>query len=85
MATAAVLIVLIRRPATSQYDKATYDSTEQMFKQQPELPNTQKNSPPNNMIGNSRDGYEWIEWPKNSGQHWYREDGSFAEWTAYVE
>jgi hypothetical protein len=84
MATAAVLIVLIRRPATPQYN-GTYDSTEQMFKQQPELPKTQTNSPPNNMIGNTRDGYEWIEWPKNSGQHWYRDEGSFAEWTAYLE
>tara|TARA_B100001564_G_C20660885_1_gene681478 strand:- start:93 stop:3044 length:2952 start_codon:yes stop_codon:yes gene_type:complete len=84
MATAAVLIVLIRRPATSEYN-GTYDSTEQMFKQQPELPKTQTNSPPNNMIGNTRDGYEWIEWPKNSGQHWYRDDGSFADWTAYVK
>ena len=85
IATAAVLIVLIRRPAGINSSSNPFDSTEQIFKQQPALPASQGNRPPNNLSGNATDGFEWLEWPKGSGTHWYREEGSYSEWVAYQE
>lgn len=85
IATAAVLIVLIRRPSGISSSSNLFDSTEQIFKQQPALPASQGNRPPNNLSGNATDGFEWLEWPKGSGTHWYREEGSYSEWVAYQE
>ena len=85
MAMGAVVIVLIRRPVIptdANYSK--FDTTESMFKQQPEFPEiTQSKAPPITMAGNSRDGYEWIEWPPNTDQHWYRTEGSAGDWNQY--
>ena len=85
MAMGAVVIVLVRRPVlSSDASYSKFDTTESMFKQQPDLPEmTQNKAPPITMSGNSRDGYEWIEWPPNTDQHWYRTEGSAGDWNQY--
>ena len=85
MAMGAVVIVLVRRPVIpSDVSYSKFDNTESMFKQQPEIPEmTQDKAPPVTMTGNSRDGYEWIEWPPNTDQHWYRTEGSAGDWNQY--
>lgn len=36
--------------------------------------------PPVNEVGSIKDGYEWLEWPQNSGVWWYRGVNSDALW-----
>ena len=36
--------------------------------------------PPIFVNGTPNEGYEWIKWPEGSGQDWYREIDSNAEW-----
>ncbi|RJU96305.1 MAG: hypothetical protein DWC10_06850 [Candidatus Poseidoniales archaeon] len=85
MAMGAVAIVLFRRP-TVPMDLMTHpiDSTSQMFKEQPEFPTDLNQQRPSlDAIGILRDGYEWVEWPENSGTHWYRTEGSSTHWSKY--
>jgi len=87
LALMAVLLTLLRRPAPVQhYEQSHFDSSDMIFKTQPELPSTLVvTSPPIASKGSSRDGYEWIEWPENSGNHWYRTDGTSSDWSKYQE
>ena len=85
MAMGAVVVVLIRRPTYpggSMYQPI--DSTNQMFKEQPQFPDDLTHErPPIDAVGILRDGYEWIEWPEQSGTHWYRTEGSSTHWSKY--
>ena len=36
--------------------------------------------PPVNEVGSIKDGYEWLEWPQNSGVWWYRGVNSNVLW-----
>ena len=85
LAMGAIVIVLVRRPVIPpELMYRSIDSTEQMFKTQPELPtNISTNTPNSNLKGVFRDGYEWVEWPENSGKHWYRSEGSIDGWSEY--
>jgi hypothetical protein len=53
------------------------EATTQMYKSanQPSL-----SEPPVNEVGSIKDGYEWLEWPQNSGVWWYRGVNSNALW-----
>ncbi len=86
MAMGAVVVVLFRRPTYSP--EAMYqpiDSSNQMFKEQPQFPtDLEHQRPPVNAIGVLRDGYEWVEWPEESGTHWYRSEGSSTYWSKYT-
>ena len=87
MAMGAVIIVLVRRPVQSNEGVySNYDTSESLFKEQPHIPEpTVSKAPPITMKGSSRDGYEWIEWPPNTDQHWYRADDSRDEWSLYQQ
>ena len=39
--------------------------------------------PPVSVSGTYKDGFEWIEWPTNSENHWYREEGNSGEWMRF--
>jgi hypothetical protein len=81
LAIVAVMIVLLRKP--SAYLPPTHTS-QVMIKQQPDLPTMNAVEPPSvNMVGNLSDGYEWLEWPENSGTNWYRIEGQLVEWSRY--
>jgi hypothetical protein len=98
MSVIAVIVVLIRRPHIQGPDYTHIDSTEHLFKEEPELPVSKpiKSSPPPTsvkssntsqpsmeLIGAAHEGKEWLEWPKDSNQHWYREVGFGGEWNSY--
>ena len=52
-------------------------ATNQVYKSanQPSL-----SEPPVHEVGSIKDGYEWLEWPQNSGVWWYRGVNSNALW-----
>ena len=81
LAIIAVMIVLLRKPPA--YLPPTHTS-QVMIKQQPDLPTMNAVEPPSvTMVGNLSDGYEWLEWPENSGTNWYRIEGQLVEWSRY--
>ena len=82
LAIISVLIVLLRRPVSNNIP---IDQTDYVFKQQPELPPSMRpiDSPNVAMVGTIKDGYEWIEWPENSGINWYRQDGDYGPWIKF--
>jgi hypothetical protein len=82
LAIISVLIVLLRRPVSNNIP---IDQTDYVFKQQPELPSSMRpiDSPNVAMVGTIKDGYEWIEWPENSGINWYRQDGDYGPWIKF--
>ena len=41
--------------------------------------------PPINLKGEDKDGYEWIEWPENSGRNWYRVTETDSEWKKWTD
>lgn len=96
MSTVALLAVLLRKQSPAETSFAPVDSTEKYFKEEPSLPQeapTLPSPPPSktsvatepspDMIGTSHEGKEWIEWPENSGNHFYRELGFGGNWTKY--
>ena len=96
MSTVALLAVLLRKQSPAETSFASVDSTERYFKEEPALPQeapTLPSPPPSktsvaskpspDMIGTSHEGKEWIEWPENSGNHFYRELGYGGNWTKY--
>ena len=81
LAIISVLIVLLRRPVPNNIP---IDQTDYVFKHQPRLPSISPvDSPDATMMGTVKDGYEWIEWPEDSGVNWYRPDGEFGPWVKY--
>lgn len=98
MSAIAVVVVLFRRPQVQQSNYGTIDSTEHLFKEEPNIPNleptkitpppsfnsvSESNKPSPEMIGQAHEGKEWIEWPESSGNHYYREVGFGGEWKQY--
>ena len=96
MSSVALLAVLLRKQSPAETSFASIDSTEKYFKEQPVItqqapvlpsPPPTKTSfatkPSPDMIGKSHEGKEWIEWPENSGNHFYREIGFGGNWTKY--
>ena len=99
MSALAMVVVLIRRPSQPTSSFVGLDETDRLFKEQPALPGaTSPSSPPPSsqggaanvqakpsadLIGVSHDGKEWIEWPENSDNHYYREIGYGGAWTKY--
>ena len=81
LAIVAVMIVLLRKPPAYLPPSST---SQMMIKQQPDIPSIGSGEPPSvNMVGNLSDGYEWLEWPENSGTNWYRVEGQSGEWSRY--
>ena len=81
LAIIAVMIVLLRKPPAYLPPSNT---SQIMIKQQPDLPTMNAVEAPSvNMVGNLSDGYEWLEWPENSGTNWYRVEGQSGEWSRY--
>lgn len=96
MSTVALLAVLLRKQSPVETSFASVDSTEKYFKEEPSITQeapTLPSPPPSKttiatkpspeMIGTSHEGKEWIEWPENSGNHFYRELGFGGDWTKY--
>jgi hypothetical protein len=96
MSTVALLAVLLRKQSPAETSFSSIDSTEKYFKEEPAItkeaptlpsPPPSKTSvatkPSPDMIGTSHEGKEWIEWPENSGNHFYRELGFGGNWTKY--
>jgi len=94
MSAIAVLVVLIRKPMKLDSNLNQIESTESLFKEEKEIPNLanlppyapvkDKNQVPSkNMIGQSHEGKEWIEWPAGSNNHFYREIGFGGEWQKF--
>lgn len=53
------------------------ETTQQAFEHQP----TGNGQPPIDAVGAvNDDGYEWVEWPQNSGEWWYRTANSSVHW-----
>ena len=97
MSAIAVIVVLFRRPSQGPVQYMPVDSTEQMFKEQPNIPTnhatisppqkndtaTQRTGPSSDLIGVSHEGKEWLEWPSGSDNHWFRDVGFGGEWQRY--
>jgi hypothetical protein len=96
MSAIAMVVVLVRRPTQGGPTFQAMDSSDRLFKEEPELPKAvslpsppaSKSSPPGggpstDLIGVSHDGQEWIEWPQGSDNHYYRELGYGGTWTKY--
>ena len=84
LSIAAVLLVLVRRPVPIDSGLSHFESNESLFKEESMsiMPSSPK-QPPVDAIGNSKDGYEWLEWPPDSGNHWYRAENSGGLWSQY--
>ena len=99
MSTIAMIAIFVRRPQIQEADfSSKVHSTNYMFKEEPEIPalsppqsappmsmanNKSSSTPSADLIGQAHNGKEWVEWPDNSGNHWYREVGFGGEWSKY--
>ena len=98
MSAIAMVVVLVRRPTRIDTGFQPVDSTDRLFKEEPEIPtaanlpspppstsgsSSQSSRPSADLIGRSHEGKEWIEWPEGSENHYYRELGFGGEWTRY--
>ncbi len=86
----SMLIVIFRSGFGKKDDvgKWSIDSIDELFtKSSPtkslEEWKTGKQSPPMGLSGTVDDGYEWLEWPPNSDDFWYRDEDSNNEWARY--
>ena len=83
MAMAAVLLVLLRKPVSPDTNFAKLESANELFTQSSNNLPSMKKRPPSDVIGSSKDGYEWVEWPPGTNTHWYRTESTNDEWTEY--
>jgi hypothetical protein len=84
LAMAAVLLVLVRRPVSADTNFARLESADTLFKESPSSgPMNTLKKPPNDIIGSTKDGYEWVEWPPGTDSHWYRAENSSDDWSQY--
>lgn len=83
MAMAAVLLVLLRKPVSPDTNFAKLESADELFTQSSDSLPSMKKRPPSDVIGSSKDGYEWVEWPPGTNTHWYRTESTNDEWTEY--
>ena len=82
LAIISVLIVLLQKTCLQQY---TNRPNGLCLQATAELPPSMRpiDSPNVTMVGTIKDGYEWIEWPENSGINWYRQDGDYGPWIKF--
>jgi len=84
LAMAAVLLVLVRKPVSADTNFARLESADTLFKESPSsVPMNTLKKPPNDIIGSTKDGYEWVEWPPGTDSHWYRAENSSDDWSQY--
>lgn len=98
MSAIAMVVVLVRRPTRIDTSFQPVDSTDRLFKEEPEIPaavnlpspppstsrgSSQSSLPSADLIGRSHEGKEWLEWPEGSENHYYRELGFGGDWTRY--
>ena len=83
MASAAVMIVILRRPVQADTNFARLESADELFGNQKRNTIDDIKKPPVGLKGQSRDGYEWVEWPPNTNNHWYRVENSTDNWSKY--
>ena len=79
----SVLVFLRSRGRTSGMDDAEFAKEEMMFEEFAREASSPPSRPPHNAVGEMYDGYEAIEFPKDSGRWFYRDPqtGQWMEWT----
>ena len=78
------MLVLVRRPVTPDTNFAQLESADKLFKEDVGLtPPSQTKTPPADLVGSAKDGYEWVEWPPGTDTHWYRAQNSSEDWSKY--
>lgn len=86
LAMAAVALVLVRRPINPDVNFARLDSADKLFKEEAGTsPQPSSKQPPSDMVGSAKDGYEWVEWPPDTENHWYRSQDSSDNWTQFTD
>ena len=74
--------MLLRKPVSPDTNFAQLESANELFRESQELSPPSK-SPPADLVGSAKDGYEWVEWPPGTDNHWYRAQNSSSEWAQY--